>query len=83
MGLFGRNLPEDLWAVETQWANMASGGSGFSIIAREEENQATDDAPLRNFYGEWRRLLGICSHDVNASYQAADFARAREGEPAQ
>src|ERR1700722_1395874 len=79
-GPFGRNLPEDIWAVETQWANMSSGASGFSIIAREEDGQATDDGPLRNFYGEWRRLLGICSHDVDAPYRPADFAVAQAQE---
>lgn len=75
-GPFGRNLPEDIWAVETQWANMSSGVSRFSIIAREEEHQATDDAPLRSFYSEWRRLLGVCSHDIEARYQAPDFVPA-------
>jgi phenylpropionate dioxygenase-like ring-hydroxylating dioxygenase large terminal subunit len=71
-GPFGRNLPEDIWAVETQWANMVSGASRFSIIAREEERQATDDAPLRSFYGEWRRLLGVYSHDVDERYRVSD-----------
>lgn len=73
-GPFGRNLPEDIWAVETQWANMSSGASRFSIIAREEENQATDDAPLRSFYREWRRLLGVCSHDIEEEYRTPDLA---------
>jgi methanesulfonate monooxygenase subunit alpha len=73
-GPFGRNLPEDIWAVETQWANMASGASRFSIIAREEERQATDDAPLRSFYREWRRHLDICSHDIEQRYRASDDA---------
>lgn len=72
-GPFGRNLPEDIWAIETQWANMSSAASNYSIIAREEDRQATDDAPLRSFYAEWRRLLGVCSHDVDAS--APDIAR--------
>lgn len=67
-GPFGRNLPEDIWAIETQWANMSAGASRFSIIAREEENQATDDAPMRSFYSEWRRHLEVCSHDVGAPY---------------
>ena len=74
-GPFGRNLPEDIWAIETQWANMSSGASRFSIIAREEGRQATDDAPLRSFYSEWRRLLGVSSHDVDAPYQASDYVQ--------
>ncbi len=73
-GPFGRNLPEDIWAIETQWANMSAGASRFSIIAREEERQATDDAPLRSFYGEWRRLVGTSSHDIDAPYRDADYA---------
>ena len=43
----GRNLPEDIWAVETQWRNMASGASAFSMIAREENLGPMDDATLR------------------------------------
>jgi methanesulfonate monooxygenase subunit alpha len=77
-GPFGRNLPEDIWAIETQWANMCAGASGHSIIAREEERQATDDAPLRSFYAEWQRSLGVCSHDVEASDPGIAQAGARE-----
>lgn len=58
-GPMGRNLPEDIWAVETQWRNLASGGLPTSVIAREDHHQATDDEPVRNFYAEWQRLLGI------------------------
>lgn len=71
-GPAGRNLPEDLWAVETQWANLAAGSLPYSIIAREEDNQAMDDSPLRNFYGEWSRLMRRCSHDIDADWAAGD-----------
>ena len=74
-GPFGRNLPEDIWAVETQWANMSSGASRYSIIARQEGNQAMDDAPLRSFYTEWRRHLERCTHDIDAAYKAPDAAQ--------
>ena len=66
-GPAGQNLPEDIWAVETQWRNMSAGALGYSIIAREEGQQAMDDAPMRNFYAHWRRLVGRCSHDIDAS----------------
>lgn len=65
-GPFGRNLPEDFWAVETQWANMHCGASRYSIVSREDALRGTDDAPLRGFYSEWRRIVGIASHDVDA-----------------
>mgnify|MGYP003700829563 CR=1 FL=1 len=73
-GPAGRNLPEDLWAVETQWANMAAGSLPYSIIAREEDNQAMDDSPLRNFYAEWSRLTRRCSHDIDADWRPAPAA---------
>ena len=63
-GPTGRNLPEDLWAIETQWANFAAGAMPYSVLAREEDNRATDDAPVRNFYAEWRRRTGRASHDI-------------------
>jgi hypothetical protein len=27
-----------------------------------------DDSPLRNFYGEWCRLVRRCSHDIDADW---------------
>ncbi len=73
-GPAGRNLPEDLWAVETQWANMAAGSLPYSIIAREEDSQAMDDAPMRNFYAEWSRLMRRHSHDVAAPWSGSGNA---------
>ena len=65
-GPMGRNLPEDIWAVETQWSNMASGASAFSMIAREEDLRPMDDATLRAFYSEWQRILDRQPHDIDA-----------------
>ena len=65
-GPMGRNLPEDIWAVETQWRNMASGASAFSMIAREENLGPMDDATLRAFYAEWQRKTGRQPHDIDA-----------------
>ena len=55
-GPMGRNLPEDIWAVETQWRNMASGASAFSMIAREENLGPMDDATLRYATRVLRRM---------------------------
>lgn len=67
-GPMGRNLPEDIWAVETQWENIASGASRYSIIAREEAQGPMDDATLRSFYAEWRKRVGRHSHDIDAPW---------------
>ncbi len=73
-GPSGQNLPEDIWAVETQWRNMESGALGYSIVAREEDGAAMDDAPVRNFYAEWRRRTGRASHDIDLDAAAARAA---------
>lgn len=64
-GPAGQNLPEDIWAVETQWRNISAGALAYSTIAREEDNKAMDDAPVRNFYAHWRHLVGRASHDID------------------
>lgn len=75
-GPLGRNLPEDIWAIETQWQNLISGALPYSILAREDQQQATDDAPVRRFYEEWRRLTGLPSHQlVTPLPEVADDAR--------
>lgn len=58
-GPLGRNLPEDLVAVEAQYKSMASGGAPYSVVAREENLAAMDDMSLREFYSEWSRRTGI------------------------
>ena len=73
-GPSGQNLPEDIWAVETQWRNMESGALAYSTIAREEDGAAMDDAPVRNFYAEWRRRTGRASHDIDRDSSAAQAA---------
>lgn len=57
-GPTGRNLPEDILAVESQCRAMASNVVRYSIIAREEDLNPTDDANLRSYYQEWRRRMG-------------------------
>ncbi len=65
-GPAGRNLPEDNAVVEMQWRNMATGAARYSIIAREEELKPHDDSPLRAWYQEWGRRVGVWPHDIDA-----------------
>jgi methanesulfonate monooxygenase large subunit len=57
-GPTGRNLPEDVLAVESQARAMASDEVRYSIIAREEDLNPTDDANIRAYYQEWKRRMG-------------------------
>lgn len=57
-GPAGRNLPEDVLAVESQWKCMQADVVRYSILAREEDLNPTDDANVRAFYQEWGRRLG-------------------------
>ncbi|HVL55773.1 MAG TPA: aromatic ring-hydroxylating dioxygenase subunit alpha [Burkholderiaceae bacterium] len=56
-GPAGRNLPEDVLAVESQYRSMRTDVVRYSILAREEDLNPTDDANLRAFYQEWGRLM--------------------------
>ncbi len=64
-GPTGTNLAEDVWAVEAQMANMRSGTSRYSIIAREEQG-SMDDEPMRHFYAHWAARTGRKAHDLAA-----------------
>jgi phenylpropionate dioxygenase-like ring-hydroxylating dioxygenase large terminal subunit len=57
-GPTGRNLPEDVLAVESQTRAMQTDEVRYSIIAREENLNPTDDANIRAYYQEWRRRMG-------------------------
>lgn len=70
-GPMGRNLPEDIWAIETQWPGMVRGKLPFSLIAREDDDQATDNSPLRSFYARWEELTGLPAFDIDAAGLAA------------
>jgi len=56
-GPTGRNLGEDVIAVEEQWTAMNSEVVRYSILAREEDLNPTDDANLRAYYKEWGRRI--------------------------
>ena len=58
----GRNLGEDVIAVEEQWAAMKSEVVRYSILAREENLNPTDDANLRAYYKEWGRRTRRAPH---------------------
>ena len=61
-GPFGRNVPEDAIAAERCDASFRPGAARHQIIARDEGGHGQDDALLRNFYGEWGRLMGRPAH---------------------
>ncbi len=57
-GPFGRNIPEDNQASESQTASMASGLAPHSLIAREEGAKPQTEETLRHYYREWSRRMG-------------------------
>jgi phenylpropionate dioxygenase-like ring-hydroxylating dioxygenase large terminal subunit len=69
-GPAGRNLAEDIAAVESQQRNVMSGASRYSIIAREEDQRPHDDCFFRSYYQEWGRRIGRWPHDVDAQREA-------------
>lgn len=57
-GPAGRNLPEDILAVESQWRAIQTDAVRYSILAREEDLNPTDDENVRAYYREWGRRMG-------------------------
>jgi len=70
-GPAGRNLAEDVAAVESQQRNVMSGASRYSIIAREEDQRPHDDCFFRAYYQEWGRRIGRWAHDLDAKREPA------------
>lgn len=63
-GPFGRNLHEDLLAVQNQSIAMREGsGSKYLIMAREENGTIHDEVGLRSYYAEWSRRMGRMASD--------------------
>lgn len=63
-GPFGRNLHEDLLAVQNQSIAMREGsGSKYVIIAREENSTIHDEIGLRSYFAEWTRRMGRKASD--------------------
>jgi phenylpropionate dioxygenase-like ring-hydroxylating dioxygenase large terminal subunit len=77
-GPAGRNLGEDVIAVEAQWPAMASDAVRYSILAREEDLNPTDDANVRAYYQEWGRRMGCRPNDPFAGAAPGLGARAAE-----
>jgi methanesulfonate monooxygenase large subunit len=57
-GPFGRNLPEDICAVESMEQTVRNESARFSIMARHENLLANDDVMMRRLFSEWQRYLG-------------------------
>jgi methanesulfonate monooxygenase large subunit len=63
-GPFGRNLHEDLLAVQNQSIAMREGsGSKYLLIAREENSTIHDEIGLRSYFAEWTRRMGRMASD--------------------
>ncbi len=77
-GPAGRNLAEDVAAVESQQRNAANGASRYSIIAREEDSRPHDDCNLRAYYQEWGRRVGRWAHDIGAPRATAGSDRRQD-----
>lgn len=75
-GPAGRNLAEDIAAVESQQRNIASGASLYSVIAREEDLRPQDDCNLRAYYQEWGRRVARWPHDLEASRDEVSIPQA-------
>ena len=69
-GPAGRNLGEDVIAVEAQWASMTTDVVRYSILPREEDLNPTDDANVRSYYQEWGRRMGRPPHSPLNSDEA-------------
>lgn len=62
-GPFGRNIPEDHIAVESQYRAMVSGAIRYSIYPREADLRTDDDEVCRRYYRRWGELMGRKAHD--------------------
>lgn len=63
-GPFGRNLHEDLLAVQNQSIAMREGsGSKYLLIARDENSTIHDEIGLRSYFAEWTRRMGRMASD--------------------
>jgi phenylpropionate dioxygenase-like ring-hydroxylating dioxygenase large terminal subunit len=62
-GPMGRNLPEDIAAVEEQWEKLQAGVVRYSIFARQQPPAGFDDTGRRHWYQTWSRVMGRSAHD--------------------
>ena len=74
-GPFGRNLHEDLLAVDGQGRGLGRGQT-FVVQAREEDGTIHDEIGMRFFYAEWSRRMGRRASDPFATDFDATLDRA-------
>lgn len=73
-GPFGRNLAEDIIAVEGVQRSIMSETSLYSLHAREEGGKGQDDGGSRAYYAEWSRYMGRRASDPFGSRERLDNA---------
>ncbi len=66
-GPAGRNLAEDIIAVESQHRAMLADAVRYSVIAREEDYNPTDDISVRAYYAEWGRRMKRSASSPNVA----------------
>jgi hypothetical protein len=67
-GPFGRNLPEDIAASESQYRAIQTGALRYSIFAREADLRSDDDEVSRIYYRHWGELMGRKASDPFGEY---------------
>ncbi len=72
-GPFGRNLPEDEYAIISQSAALQSGGGTDNtyVLQGREEESIQDELGMRHYYGEWSRRMGRSASDPFGTAAAA------------
>lgn len=57
-GPFGRNLPEDVFFIESMERSNRHGAAAFGLLARREGLRAQDDEVVRAYYRAWGDRMG-------------------------
>lgn len=72
-GPFGRNLPEDEFAIIGQAAALRGGGGTDNtyILQGREEESIQDEIGMRHYYAEWSRRMGRSASDPFGKVAAA------------
>ena len=68
-GPFGRNVPEDVIAVECVARANREGAARYGLFGRHEGHATQDDESVRVFYDEWSQLVGRRANDPKAETQ--------------
>ena len=62
-GPFGRNLPEDEYAIIGQSMALHTGEENTFILHGREEPSIQDEEGMRHYYAEWGRRMGRSAAD--------------------